>query len=112
MKTGDVKALLRQRFSAPTHAIFFEVSDATGYHGTGWVDAISMSLWPSHGLHLEGYEIKVSRYDWKRELAKPAKAEKFAARCDKWWLVTAEGVIEDESEFRRNGTGCSPRKTA
>jgi hypothetical protein len=102
MKTGEVKALLRQRFTAPTHAIFFEVSDATGFQGTGWADAISMSLWPSHGLHLEGYEIKVSRSDWKRELINPVKAEKFAARCDKWWLVTTENVVDDESEIPIN----------
>jgi hypothetical protein len=102
MKTEQVKALLRQRFSAPTHAIFFEVSDATGFAGTGWADAISMSLWPSHGLTLEGYEIKISRGDWKRELANPVKAEKFAARCDKWWIVTAEGVIQDDAEIPSN----------
>lgn len=101
MKTPEVKALLRNRFRAPTHAIFFEVSDATGFNGTGWADAISMNLWPSHGLELEGYEIKVSRSDWKRELAKPSKAEKFAQRCDRWWIVTTEGVIDDESEIPR-----------
>jgi hypothetical protein len=45
------------------------------------------------------YEIKVSRGDWKRELANPTKAEKFAQRCDRWWIVTTEGVIADETEI-------------
>lgn len=99
MRTEEIKALLRARFCQPTHVILFEVSDATGFNGSGWADAISMSLWPSHGLNLEGYEIKVSRNDWQKELANPAKAEKFAARCDKWWLVTAENVIKDEREI-------------
>lgn len=102
LRTPEIRALLRAKFCQPTHCIFFEVSDATGFQGTGWADAISMSLWPSHGLHLEGYEIKVSRSDWQRELINPIKAEKFAARCDKWWLVTAENVIKDESEIPQN----------
>jgi hypothetical protein len=102
MRTSDVKELIRQRFTGQASAVFFEVADATGFNGTGWADAISMSLWPSHGLELQGFEIKVSRGDWKRELANPLKAEKFALRCDRWWLVSAQCVVEDEDEIPAN----------
>ena len=59
---------------------------------------ISMSLWPSHGMHIDGFEVKVSKYDWFKEKANPMKAEKFAMRCDRWWIVASEGVIEDVSD--------------
>jgi hypothetical protein len=102
MRSEDICTHLRTKFCAPTHAIFFEVPDATGARHGGFADAISMALWPSHGLEMHGYEIKVSKYDWKRELAKPQKAERFAAFCDKWWIVTSDEVIEDEDEIPAN----------
>jgi hypothetical protein len=98
----DICRLLRGKFCAPTHAIFFEVPDATGARHGGFADAISMSLWPSHGLELHGYEIKVSKYDWLREIARPQKAERFAAFCERWWVVTSEGVIDDDSTMPTN----------
>jgi hypothetical protein len=102
MRASDVRRLIASRYAAPTHSTFFEVADATGARHSGWADAITMSLWPSHGLHIEGFEIKVSKYDWQREIAKPLKAERFAARCDKWWIVASDGVIDDVSEIPEN----------
>lgn len=99
MRAADIRAQLKKRYGPPTHAIFFEVADATGARHTGFADAIAQSLWPSHGLGMEGFEIKVSRSDWKRELVDPNKAEKFAQRCDRWWIVTSEGVIADAAEI-------------
>lgn len=99
LNADDIKQLMRQRYSAPQYALFFEVTDQTGARHTGYADAIAMGLWPSRGIELEGFEIKVSSSDWRRELAKPAKAEKFAQRCDRWWLVAADGVVKDETEI-------------
>lgn len=95
---GDVRAALMRRYCAPQHALFFEVRDATGFAGSRSADAIAMGLWPSQGLHLSGFEIKVSRSDWRVELAKPEKAETIAAYCDFWHVVTAPGVILDVGE--------------
>jgi len=60
---------------------------------------VMMSLWPSRGLELHGVEIKVSRSDWRREAADPAKAEAVARYCDRWWIHTAPGVVGDVSEL-------------
>lgn len=88
----DVRAALARRFRQPEWALLFEVGDATGAQHTRFADAVAMSLWPSRGLTLEGMEIKVSRSDWLHECKQPEKAEKIAAYCDFWSLVTVPGV--------------------
>jgi hypothetical protein len=63
----------------------------------GYADAIAMGLFPSRGLDIEGFEIKMDRGDWLRELKNPAKAEHVAKFCDKWWLVISEeGIAKPE----------------
>lgn len=95
---GQVKAALSARFCQPEWALLFEVLNATGAAHTRAADAIAMSLWPSRGLELWGMEIKVYRSDWLKERQDPTKAETIAKYCDKWWLVTATGVVADQSE--------------
>jgi hypothetical protein len=91
----SMRTLIEQRFSAPGYAVLHEVRNATGYSGvTRTADALVMSLWPSRGLELMGIEIKVTRGDWLRELADPAKAEAIQRYCDRWWLcVSDEGIV-------------------
>lgn len=93
--SAEVCGLLKKRFCAPEWALFFEVGDATGGRASRWADAVAMNLWPSRGLAINGFEIKVSRADWLGELRNPAKAEAIASKCDMWWLVAAEGVVQD-----------------
>ncbi len=97
--TIEIKTALRARYPSPEWALLFEVGDATGARHTRFADALAMSLWPSRGLTLHGMEIKISRSDWKRERAKPEKAETIAAYCDYWTLVTAKGVVADIDEI-------------
>lgn len=94
MKTADVKAALRARFVAPEWAIFFEVGDGTGGNQRRWADAVAMNMWPSRGLEIHGFEIKVSRSDWLRELKDPAKSAKVQQYCDRWWIITPKGIIK------------------
>lgn len=89
MSTPAVYAALRARFCAPEWALFFEVSNGTGHHGHGYADAVAMNLYPSRGMEVNGFEVKVSRGDWLRELRDPAKAEGVFKYCDRWWLVIA-----------------------
>ncbi|NFV80017.1 hypothetical protein [Magnetospirillum aberrantis] len=96
MRTADVKAALRRAYPAPEYAILFEVADATGARHSRFADAVAMSLWPSRGLTVDGFEIKVSRSDWLREKAKPEKAETIARFCDYWWLVVPKGLVKVE----------------
>lgn len=95
MRSGDIRAALSRKFAAPEYALFFEVGDATGGRARRWADAVSMSLWPSRGLSLSGYEIKVARNDWVKEMKQPAKAEAIAQYCTQWWMVTAPGIIRE-----------------
>lgn len=95
-----VREAMSKRWAAPEYAVMWEVGRATGaVSNQRYADAVIMSLWPSRGLELHGVEIKVSRADWKREAADPAKAEAIAAYCDRWWVHTGPGVIQDTSEL-------------
>lgn len=93
LRTEQVRAALRTRFCQPEWALFFEVADGTGASQRRWADAMAMNMWGSRGLALHGFEIKVSRSDWKRELANPAKAESIAGLCDFWHIVAPKGMI-------------------
>lgn len=94
VSSEDVHAALRERFSAPEWAILFEVANETGGTATRRADAIAMSLWPSRGLEIHGFEIKVDRRDWLRELKAPKKAEEIARYCDRWWIVAPPNVVK------------------
>jgi hypothetical protein len=70
------------------------VRNATGHLRTArYADAISVSTYPSRGLTVDGFEIKVSKGDWKRELENPDKAEEIARYCDHWWVVAPAGIV-------------------
>ncbi len=55
-----------------------------------------MALWPSRGLELIGFEVKVSRADWLRELKNAEKAEDFFALCDRWYVVAPTEAVKLE----------------
>lgn len=90
-----MNAALRARFCAPEWALFFEVGDATGAQHRRWADAVAMNLYPSRGLEIQGFEVKVSRSDWTKELKTPDKSAPVQQYCDRWWIVTPAGIIKD-----------------
>lgn len=96
MSADAIRAALRVRYPTGEYAVLFEVGKSTGFGNGGWADAIAMSLWPSRGLMLHGFEIKISRGDWLRELKNPAKAEDFCGMCDYWWIVATAGIVKAE----------------
>lgn len=103
---SDLLALLRARYTekagngnGDAWAFVTHVRNAAGFDANRTVDAIAMSLWPSRGLTLHGFEVKCSRTDWQRELANPAKAEAFAQLVDRWWLVVADEAIVQPGEL-------------
>lgn len=99
LTSADIRLAMSKRWAAPEYAIMWEVSNATGGRASRYADAVIMSLWPSRGLELHGVEIKISRADWKREAADPAKAEAIARYCDRWYVHTAPGVVDDLSDL-------------
>lgn len=98
-----VLSLLRERYPKDSHALITEVGNATGYATNRHADAIAMSLWPSRGLEIMGFEVKVSRSDWVSELKNPAKADAIALYCDTWWLVVSDAKIVQPGELPLNG---------
>ena len=94
--TEELRALLRKKYAAPEYALFEEVRNGTGFSRsvTRSADALAYSLWPSRGLELHGFELKISRSDWQRELLKPAKAEALQQFCDRWWVVAPVDLVQ------------------
>ena len=92
---GMIRELLRSRYSGDEWYLRFEVPNAAGNGGTGYADAVAMNMWPSRGLTIHGFEIKVSRSDWLAELQKPEKSEKFFHHVDRWWLVAPKHIIQE-----------------
>lgn len=99
LRASDIRAAMSKRWRDPEWAIMWEVGEGTGARSGRFADAVMMSLWPSRGLELHGVEIKISRADWKREAADPAKAEAVAKFCDRWWIHTSPGVVDDLSDL-------------
>lgn len=89
--------LLEAKYPKSEYALFPQVPDGTGSTKRRTADAICMSLWPSRGLEVEGFEIKVSRPDWLKELnGDPSKAESWAKHCDRWWIVAPAGIVKKD----------------
>jgi hypothetical protein len=89
--------MLRERYGGSDYAYFDEVEFITDGAGGRRCDGIAMSLWPSRGLELHGFEIKVSRSDYLAELRDPDKAKAFKSHCDRWWLVArSRTIVKDD----------------
>lgn len=99
MTYQDLIDALKNKYCSPEWALMFEVANGTGHHSNRHADAVAMNLYPSRGLALHGFEIKVSRGDWLRELKQPAKAEAIASYCDHWWLVVNDKEIVKPGEL-------------
>ena len=91
--SAEIRAALKLRYQAQSHALLFEVANATGAHGRVFADAVAFGLWPSHGHTVEGIEIKVSRSDFLAEMAKPEKSQPVFQYCDRWWLAVPKGLV-------------------
>lgn len=109
--------LLRRRHPAGEWAFLEEVAPATG-GGTRYADAIAINLWQSRGHAVHGFEVKVSRSDWLRELKQPEKAEPVFRYCDHWWLVAEKNIVKDGElphtwgHLERRGNGLHTVKAA
>lgn len=97
--SDDVVARLRKRFGAPEYAFMEQVRNGVGFSANRTADAIAMGVWPSRGLHLVGFEVKVSRNDWLREKKKPEKGEDVIRYMDRWFLAVSDEAIVKSGEL-------------
>ncbi len=101
--TAAVLRLLRDKYAPPAWALFEELRN-----GTGWqrhvrtADAVALGLWPSRGLELLGFEVKISRADLLAQLRNPAKSTEIQKYCDRWWLVLADASLIKPGELPPN----------
>lgn len=95
VNSSEVKALLRTRYAHPEWALCFEVANATGTHGHRYADAVAMCLYPSRGLVLHGFEVKVSKQDFMSEIKNPDKSVAVQQYCDQWWLVAPAHAVDE-----------------
>lgn len=84
---------LRSRYASNEWALVTQVRDGAGWDRRTF-DALAIGLWASRGHPVHGFECKVSKSDWKRELAKPEKADPLVAFCHHWWIVAPRGVVD------------------
>lgn len=97
---AQVVQLLRERCTdhgnggAGRYAFLPQVRNAAGFDATRTFDAVAVDLWPSRGLTVDIFEIKVSRSDWQRELRKPDKAEDACKVADRFWIVAPAGCVK------------------
>lgn len=94
INTPYARDLLRKRYAQPEWVLVEEVAPNTG-GGTRYADAVAVNLWNSRGHAIHGFEIKVSRADWLKELKQPEKAESVFSFCDHWWIVAPKEIIKD-----------------
>ncbi len=99
VNTNELMALLRAKYSAPAYAFLTNVANGTGMNQAGFCDAVAMGLYPSSGLDLIGFELKISRSDWLRELKKPQKSRRFIHNFDQWYLVVSDPEIVKKGEL-------------
>lgn len=99
MTEGALFALLRHRYAAPAYALLPDVANGTGGHLRRRADAVAMSVWPSRGLELLGFELKTDRRDWLRELGDPAKSAEVQGYCDRWFVVASDADIVRPGEL-------------
>lgn len=57
-------------------------------------DVVALQMYRSRGIHLHGFEVKVDRRDWLRELKDAAKADELARYCLYWTVVAPPGIID------------------
>jgi len=90
--------MLARLYCEPAHVLLPHVANATGWKRQRVADALALSLWPSQGLHLTGFEMKSSRSDWLREIARPIKREAVGQFCDQWVIVAGDHGIVHQHE--------------
>ena len=98
MNAQDVMASLHLRWP-DTDYLHIEEAPEGPDRGGRKLDLLVVSLWRSRGLLLDGVEVKVSYSDWRRERDNAAKADRWWARTNRFWLAVPEQLavrVRDE----------------
>lgn len=99
LTTPGLESLLREKYPRDKYALIFDAPDAVSMDQKRRIDALAFGCWASLGRTLEGFELKVSRGDWLREMKQVNKADPFVALCDRFWLVTSDRSVAKLDEI-------------
>lgn len=96
MTAAEVKALLRSRHPAVAEGAPGPWTCLEEYRG---IDLLAVSAWASVRPYPRyarvGYEVKVSRADYKRELVKPSKRRAAVDFCHEFYFAVPLGLLTD-----------------
>lgn len=98
MNARDICNALEQRYS-PSEYVRIHEAPQEANRGGRKLDALIFSTWASRGFDIDGFEIKVSRSDWKRELEQAVKADWWWSRCHRFWLIVPaphDKIVKDD----------------
>ena len=96
MKASDINLAIKRKYSGDEWRVWFEVSQGTGAYSGRRADAVVMNLWPSKGHQLHVFEVKVSRADFKNEMANLTKWRAVGRFADFFWLACPCGLVSKD----------------
>lgn len=99
MTCAELHEAMKKIFGPPGYTYMREVRNATGFDSTRSADAMALGMYQSRGRELWGFEMKVSRSDWVKELEQADKAESWMRYCDRWALVAGDASIVHPGEL-------------
>lgn len=91
-KASDLLCMIRARYQGPEWAVLDEIHDGTGRSSTRRFDAVAFNCWPSHNFIRLGFEIKISRADFSKELAAHEKRAALEKHCHEVYFVVGPDV--------------------
>lgn len=94
--SARIEHLLRDRHAPPEWAFFAELQESTGAMGGRAFDAWAMNVWPSKEYVSVGYEIKVSRGDFRREIDDPSKRRPLEAVSNECYFAAPAGLLRPD----------------
>jgi len=94
MTAAEVKDALRTRH--PALAEYGGPGPWTCLEEWANIDLACFSAWSSAKPPIVGYEVKVSRSDYRRELLKPGKRELAVSACHAFYFATPKGLLTKE----------------
>lgn len=98
--TPQVNQMLFNKYTEKgEHVLLFDVPNVVGVNSSRRCDAVAIGMWQSSGRLIQGFEVKVSRGDWLKEVRDVTKADPFIEQCDRWWLVTGHQAVAKSEEI-------------
>lgn len=91
LSAHDLAVAIGQRYEAPEWRLESEVT-----LGDRRLDLVALNMWSSRAHRIVGFELKVSRGDWLRELDAFQKSEEWVAVVDAFYVVTPPKLVRDD----------------